>query len=104
MSIKVFFDNKAQKEFKEFAEPVQMKFDSVLKTLRESGRLDFPDGRKIDKNLYELRIKYQGEFRGLYAYIIQSQIVVLHFFRKKTQKTPIKDLKTAKRRLKFYER
>lgn len=104
MSIKVFFDNKAQKEFEEFTQPVQIKFDFLLRTLRESGRLDFPDGRKIDKNLYELRIKHQGEYRGLYAYIIQSQIVILCFFRKKTQKTPIKNLKTAKRRLKFYER
>ena len=104
MSIKVFFDNKAQKEFEDFTEPVQIKFDSLFKTLKERGRLDFPDGRKIDKNLYELRIKYQGEYRGLYAYVIQSQIIILHFFRKKTQKTPIKNLKTAKRRLKFYER
>jgi len=102
--MKVFFDIKAQKEFEEFVEPVQKKFDFVLKTLREIGRLDFPDSRKVYRNLYELRIKFQGEYRGLYAYLIQSQIVILRFFRKKSQKTPIKDLKTAKRRLKYYER
>ena len=104
MSIKVFLDIKAQKEFGKFTEPVQIKFDSLFKNLRDIGWLNFPDSRKLEKNLYELRIKYQGEYRGLYAYIINSQIVALRFFRKKTQKTPIKDLKTAKRRLKLYER
>ncbi|MDO8658731.1 MAG: type II toxin-antitoxin system RelE/ParE family toxin [Candidatus Levybacteria bacterium] len=50
-----------------------------------------------------MRIKLQGEYRSLYAYIGELNIVILHFFRKKTQKTPIKNLELAQRRLRLYE-
>ena len=65
--------------------------------------MDFPQAKKITKDLFEIRIKLQGEYRGFYAYLGKLDIVILHFFRKKTQKTPIKDLEVAKRRLRLYE-
>ncbi len=67
------------------------------------GKLDLPHSKKVTRNLFEIRVKFQGEYRGFYAYIGKLDIVILHFFRKKTQKTPIKDLELAQRRLKQYE-
>jgi phage-related protein len=99
----IYYDKKADKELAELSLPVQKAFLSLIENLRSAGRLDFPDSKKLDKNLYEIRVKLQGEFRGLYAYMEKEFIIILHFFHKKSQKTPLKNLKTAKRRLRQYE-
>jgi len=103
MKKKIYLDKNAEKELRKFSENVQIKVEAYLRLLAEEGRLEFPESKKINRNLYELRIKCQGEYRGLYAYVSRSFIIILLFFRKKVQKTPIKYLKTAKRRLKLYE-
>jgi len=100
---KVYFDKRARKELNKFTKPVQVKFEALFKLYRKTGKLDFPDSRKVHNKLFELRIKYRGQFRGFYSYIKKTNIITLHFFKKKTQKTPIKNLKTARRRLKQYE-
>jgi len=99
----VYIDGKANKELCEFSLSVQAKFKAIFKLLKLKGRLEFPDSKKLDRNLYEIRIKSQGEYRGFYAYLQKNSAIILHFFQKKTQKTPLNNLKTAKRRLKFYE-
>jgi len=54
--------------------------------------------KKIRKDLYELRITSQEQIRVLYA--IQGRtIILLHAFKKKTQKIPLKEIKTALLRL-----
>lgn len=103
MEKQIFYDKNADKEILKFPLQIQKRFHSQINILGEIGKLEFPDSRKIDKNLYEIRIKFKGEYRGFYAYIRKAQIIVLHCFRKKSQKTPIKSIKTAKRRLKYYE-
>ena len=103
MKKEIFFDKNANQELIKLSIQVQKKFQALIKILKEAGKLEFPEGRKIDKNLYEIRIKFKGEFRGFYAYIKNNFIILLPFFRKKSQKTAIKNLKTAKRRLKYYE-
>ena len=62
-----------------------------------------PEAKKIDHNLYEIRISLEGAYRGFYAYIEKEFVMILHLFRKKGQKTPLKNLKLARRRLKNYE-
>lgn len=103
MKKRVFIDRNAEKELRKFAEEVQIEFEAYFEILRQKGKLDFPESKKIDKNLFELRVKFKGEYRGFYAYIGRKYIIIFHFFRKKTQKTPIRNIKTAKRRLKQYE-
>lgn len=99
----VYIDENANKELGKFSLLVQAKFKALFKYLRLNGRLEFPDSKKLDKNLYEIRVKCQGAYRGFYAYFRKNSAIVLHCFRKKTQKTPAKNMKTAKRRLKYYE-
>ncbi|OGD91252.1 hypothetical protein A3D07_01785 [Candidatus Curtissbacteria bacterium RIFCSPHIGHO2_02_FULL_42_15] len=103
MKKNVYLDKNAEKELRKFSEEVQLDFEAYFKILELEGRLDFPQGRKVSKEIFEIRIKLKGEYRGFYAYIGKMDIVILHFFRKKTQKTPIKELELAKRRLKQYD-
>ncbi len=103
MKKNIFLDKHAEKELREFEEEVQLEFEAYLKILGLEGKLDFPHAKKITRDLFEIRIKLRGEYRSLYAYIGKINIIILHFFRKKTQKTPIKDLELARRRLRLYE-
>ncbi|OGD84923.1 hypothetical protein A3B51_01215 [Candidatus Curtissbacteria bacterium RIFCSPLOWO2_01_FULL_41_18] len=103
MKKNIFVDKNAEKELRGFDEEVQLEFEAYFKILELEGKLDFPQAKKITKDLFEIRIKLKGEYRGFYAYLGKLDIVILHFFRKKTQKTPIKDLEVAKRRLRLYE-
>ena len=100
---KIYLDKNAEKELSKLNEKIQDKFHARLKILEEEGKIEFPEGKKATKNLFEIRIKLKGEYRGLYAYIGKTDIIILHLFKKKTQRTPLKNLKTAQRRLKQYE-
>lgn len=53
-----------------------------------------PDVKKIDRNLYELRIRGQEAVRIFYTKTIEGYFL-LHAFKKKTQKIPRKEFKTA---------
>lgn len=103
MKKSIFLDKNAEKELRDFDGEVQLAFKAYFEVLRFEGKLDFPHAKKITRDLFEIRIKLHGQYRGFYAYIGKENIVVLHFFRKKTQKTPTKDLVLAQRRLKQYE-
>lgn len=103
MKKNVLIDKNAEKELRGFGEEVQLEFEAYIKILELEGKLDFPSARKVTKDIFEIRVKLKGEYRGVYAYIGKLDIVILHFFRKKTQKTPIKDLELAQRRLRQYE-
>ena len=55
--------------------------------------------KKIDKNLWELR---PGNIRLLLGKA-STQIVIVSCFVKKSQKTPIREIETARKRLKEYQ-
>jgi phage-related protein len=62
--------------------------------------LGMPHMRAIGEGLFELRVKgSEGIARVFYCTVVQRRIVMLHFFIKKSQKTPKRELETAKRRL-----
>jgi len=57
--------------------------------------------RQLQGKLWEIKIKApSGGFRLLYVTIEKDLLFILHGFKKKTQKTPPKDLKLALKRLK----
>ena len=58
--------------------------------------LSLPHGKKLDKDLYEIRYK---KHRILYC-IKEGWIILLHAFQKQTQKTPKRDLDLAIKRKK----
>lgn len=90
-------------EFKKFV----MKLDSDARArvvrdidfLKEHGfKLSMPYAKKISKELWELRTSGKQRVRIIYS-IKGNQIYVVHWFIKKSQKTPIKELRTAIKRL-----
>lgn len=62
--------------------------------------LGMPHTESLGKGLFELRLKGQeGIARVFYCTMIGKEIHMLHCFVKKTQKTPSKDLKLARKRM-----
>lgn len=49
--------------------------------------------RRLDEDIYELR---PGKNRVLFFYFEENTYVLLHHFRKKTQKTPVSEIDKAK--------
>jgi phage-related protein len=76
----------------------------LLMILEAEGKLEMPFAKKINAQLFEIRIKYKGQWRILYAYYLKHNIIVLSVFLKKTQKTPKQEIEKAMKRLKSYEK
>ncbi|HUV71442.1 MAG TPA: type II toxin-antitoxin system RelE/ParE family toxin [Clostridia bacterium] len=60
--------------------------------------IGMPHVKKIDKMLFELRIKGKEEIR-LFFTCSRQKIFFLHIFKKKTRKIPLKELNVARKRL-----
>lgn len=66
--------------------------------LQKNGpNLGMPYTRKMSRRLYELRVTGKIEVRIFYTYQ-DSNIYLLHAFRKQSQKTPKRDLRLAEQR------
>jgi len=75
--------------------------DHSLRLLRTYGyELRMPQSKKIDSNLYELRVRGALPVRLLYCFINQNAYL-LHGFIKKSNQIPKKELLTVKKRLRF---
>lgn len=59
--------------------------------------LNMPHAKKLETNIYELRIRGKEEIRIIYGFIGKT-IYLLSGFKKQKQKTPRKEIKTAKQR------
>lgn len=63
--------------------------------------LGMPHTRPMDHGLFELRLKAaEGIARVFYCSVVERRIVMLHQFVKKGEKTPKKDLRMARKRMK----
>lgn len=63
--------------------------------------LGMPHTRSLGDGLFELRLKAaEGIARVLYCTMVGKKIMVLHQFIKKTDKTPPREIETARRRMK----
>ncbi len=62
--------------------------------------LGMPHTRALGDGLFELRLKSrEGIARVFYGTMVGKRIVMLHVFVKKTQKTPQRELRKARKRL-----
>lgn len=61
-------------------------------------RLGMPQSKKVTSELYELRIRGRQEVRIFYTFY-RSEIILLHGFVKKSDKTPTREITTAAARL-----
>jgi len=68
--------------------------------LEFGANLGMPHTRAMSNGLFELRVKgREGIARVFYCTLSGRRIIMLHGFVKKSQKTPAKELRTARRRL-----
>lgn len=63
--------------------------------------LGMPFTRSMGQGLFEIRSRgKEGIGRAFFCTIVKDEILILHEFIKKSQKTPKKDLEIARQRLK----
>lgn len=70
-----------------------------IKTVQFGWPLGMPLVRKIEKDLWEVRIHLDGRIARVLFTVSSRKIVLLHSFIKKSQATPQADLKLAKDRM-----
>ena len=70
-----------------------------IKLIQFRWPLGMPRVRKLDRGLWEARSKLpNGQIARTFFTIVDNQMVLLHGFIKKSQKTPAKELKLAQQR------
>lgn len=91
-----------EEEINGFPVPDQAKVYAYIAMLEKVGcRLGVPFVKPIDGKLKELRIPIvPGQYRVFFFFHKGEDFYLLHGFLKKTQKTPPKEIETAKRRMK----
>jgi phage-related protein len=74
----------------------------LVELLVEHGpNLRLPHSRSMGEGLFELRPRGRaGIGRAMYCFLAGRRVIVVHAFIKKTQQTPEKELKIARKRVK----
>lgn len=80
----------------------QARFAEVVVGLEEYGlsysRVQF---KPLRGKLWEIKFRAQdGSYRMLYVFVKTNEMVILHVFRKTTQKTPLHEWELAEKRIK----
>ena len=92
-----------KKQVKSFATNLRKELGALLLILQRGGVLGMPQSRPmrtVHKSAFELRIKDKsGIYRVFYVLFDKDKILIPHTFIKKTQKTPMKEIQIAKKRL-----
>lgn len=87
-----------------FALPTHLQARYIHLTMRmieHGANLGEPHTKAFGDGLFELRLKSaEGIARVFYCTLIERQIVMLHSFVKKSQKTPLRELRVAEIRMK----
>ena len=97
-----FFNDRVEAEVLTLAPGFVARFIRYAERMELFGPdLGMPHARAMGGGLFELRIKAaEGIARVFYCTVIDRQIVILHQFVKKSDKTPPKELEIARRRMK----
>jgi phage-related protein len=97
-----YFHPRVLAEIESWPVDVLADYAHLVELLAQHGpSLRLPHARTMGGGLFELRPRGKsGIGRALYCFLIGRRIVVLHAFIKKTQQTPDKELRLARRRKK----
>ena len=103
MSWKVtFYSERVEKETLDFPAGILADLLHILEMIEALGpNLGKPHTAPMGDGLFEIGAKgKEGIGRALFAIVVGEEVVILHAFIKKSQKTPKKELDKAKKRLK----
>jgi phage-related protein len=94
---KTFIAVKSVRAFVE-AQPddFQAEYWTLVERLEADGRLVEPFAKKLDESLFEIRLRRGRQVRVIYFYHVDDLIVGVHAFVKKTQITPLIELRQAR--------
>jgi phage-related protein len=98
----IYYNARVEKEVMAWPPGVRADFLRLAEAMREFGPdLGMPRTRAMGSGLFEMRAKgREGIGRAFFCTIVDEQIVILHAIIKKTEKTPARELETARARLK----
>lgn len=98
-------DNNPVKEFLDFYPSVKVKVFRIISHIQEFGLVSvIPHIKKLTgTSLWEIRILGQDSSRILFATLPGQKIILLHAFVKKSEKTPLREIKTGLSRLAEYQ-
>jgi phage-related protein len=97
-----YYSQEVQDEIVSLPVTLQARYIALTNRMLEYGpHLGLPHTDAFGGGLFELRLKgVEGIARVFFCTMVGQKIVMLHSFVKKTQKTPEKELKIAKLRMK----
>jgi len=95
---------KARAVLRSFPEEVRREIGKAIFDLQKGAKLSMPLSRpmpSVAAGVEELRIKDRsGAYRVFYFIKLETAVVILHAFQKKTSKTPSREIELARARLK----
>ncbi len=97
-----FYSDKVESQTLKFPAGILANFLHIAEMIEKLGpNLGKPYVGRLDSGLYEIRSKgKEGIDRSAYCVVKGKEVVILHSFIKKSQKTSKKDLDLAKKRMK----
>lgn len=97
--MELHINNNVEKFIKDLQENTIAKVLRSLDLLEKFGHeLKAPHTKKIRKDIFELRIRGQQEIRIFYSFH-KKEIVLLHGYIKKSEKTPLREIEVVIKRL-----
>jgi phage-related protein len=97
-----YFHERVLAEIESWPVDVLADYARLLELLTDHGpNLRLPHSRALGGGLFELRPRGKvGIGRAFYCFLIGRRVVIVHAFVKKTQQTPDRELKLARKRVK----
>jgi phage-related protein len=98
----VYYSEDLQRAIMEFPIGIQARYIHLTQRMLAFGpNLGMPHSRAMGQGLFELRLRSKGGIgRVFYCNLVDQRIMMLHAFVKKSAKTPSKELKIARDRMK----
>ena len=98
----IYYSQEVQDDIMTLPATLQARYIGLTNRMLDFGpHLGLPHTDAFGGGLFELRLKgAEGIARVFFCTMVEQEIVMLHSFIKKTQKTPEKELKLAKQRMK----
>jgi phage-related protein len=102
----IYYSDQVQEDVLALPDTLQARYIGLTARMIEHGpNLGLPHTDALGGGLFELRLKgVEGIARVMYCLMIERQILVLHVFVKKTQKTPPRELGIARQRMKEFKK
>ena len=97
-----YFHERVLAEIESWPVDILADYARLVELLIEYGpSLRLPHSRSLGEGLFELRPRSRADVgRAFYCFIVGKRVTVLHAFIKKTQQTPDRELRVARKRLK----